>query len=523
MRNTHELRRADMKMMDRGEGFIYSELGNDPEFATLVEMFVDELPSRASALRAAFDKGDREQVRRLAHQMKGAAGSYGFSSITLTAAMLEEEAAGGPDAEIAARLEELLRILRVARSGCPGPAENSPLVERVMFDSKSRVLVVDDDPAIRQLLRASLEPRYEIAEAVDGAQAIELLGRWRPDLVLLDIMMEGINGYEVCREIKARQHEVPPQVIVVSAKSKRAEQVLAFDVGADDYLEKPFDVATLLARVEIHFRLRRSQFETRQLEEQVNAHHRELREVARDRSEQVSALQDLAVFTLAKVAESRDQETGNHMTRLREYTQRLAHDLAKYGPYVDQIDEQFLADLYHSSPLHDIGKVGISDAILLKPGPLTADEFESMKMHTVIGANILNEAVGQTRSGGFLRMASVIAQFHHERWDGKGYPGGLAGTQIPLPARIVSVADVFDALTSERPYKKAWTNEDARAEILAGAGTQFDPSLVAAFERCYDGFLEVREQHSDFRTLVVGAMGFVSEAASPLSQLATTV
>ena len=388
----------------------------------------------------------------------------------------------------------------------------------------ARILAVDDDPSIRRLLRSVLTPEFEFRGVASGEAALECLAAWQPDLVLLDIVMPGIDGYETCRRIKAGSRALPPQIVIVSGKSAAAEQILAFNVGADDYISKPIDPPELLARVKLHVRLRRSQVQTAELQQEIEENHLALRRAAEDRMEQVLALQDLAVFTLAKVAESRDQETGNHMTRLREYAQRLASELAARPPYARQIDDLFLSDLYHASPLHDIGKVGISDAILLKPGRLTADEFEAMKLHTVIGANILNEALTQARSGGFLRMAAVIAQFHHERWDGTGYPAGLLGDRIPLPARIVAVADVFDALLSERPYKRAWTPEAARDEILRGRGQHFDPGIVDAFLDCYDDLLRIREQHSDRTDLVVGAMGFVggSPSCANLPSAATT-
>ena len=192
---------------------------------------------------------------------------------------------------------------------------------------------------------------------------------------------------------------------------------------------------------------------------------------------------------MAKVAESRDQETGGHVLRMREYSQILAEQLHSHGPYADQIDRQFLDDLYRSSPLHDIGKVGIRDEILLKPGKLTPQEFVLMRQHTTIGANILDQAVMGARGGGFLTMAALIARFHHERFDGTGYPAGLRGRTIPLPARIVALADVYDALTSARPYKRAFSPQQSRAMIAAESGRHFDPVIVEAFENSFPRFL----------------------------------
>ena len=204
---------------------------------------------------------------------------------------------------------------------------------------------------------------------------------------------------------------------------------------------------------------------------------------------QLLATRDVSVIALAKLAESRDPETGEHLERMRTYSQLLAEHLSRQGPYVDQIDESFLADLFRSSPLHDIGKVAIPDAILLKPGRLTPEEFKTMQAHAAIGAETLESALRHSGDGSFLRMAAGIARWHHERFDGSGYPDGLSGQNIPLAARIVALADVYDALTSVRVYKAAYDPRQARDMIIAASGTQFDPAIVDAFRACYPDFL----------------------------------
>jgi putative two-component system response regulator len=211
------------------------------------------------------------------------------------------------------------------------------------------------------------------------------------------------------------------------------------------------------------------------------------------RADEIAATRDVAVFALAKLAESRDPETGEHLERLRGYSQILAEQLQQEGPYRELIDEHFLEDLYRSSPLHDIGKVGIPDAILRKPGKLTPEEFELMKQHTTIGADALEQAMHLTGCGGFLAMAVDIARFHHERFDGTGYPARLKGHDIPLPARIVALADVYDALTSVRIYKDAYSAETARQMILEQDGQHFDPVVVEAFRARFVDFLSVRD------------------------------
>ncbi len=386
-----------------------------------------------------------------------------------------------------------------------------------------KILIVDDCDAIRRLLVKFLTDQYELATAASGEEALLLSASFEPDIVLLDIMMPGLDGHETCRQLKTLMPAGKvPHVIMVSANSSRQEQLIAFQAGADDYVVKPVDQHELRSRVELHFRLRDAQANVAGLRSEIDSHVTDLKQLAEHRTQEIVATQDVTVFTLARVAESRDETTGQHLQRMRSYSQILAEHLSLKGPYRDQIDRDFLDDLYRSSPLHDIGKVAVSDAILLKPGLLTREEFETIKMHTVAGANILDEAVYRSHSGGFLAMAAVIARFHHERFDGSGYPAGLAGQRIPLPARIVAVADVFDALTSSRPYKPAYGTDTAREIIEDESGKHFDPAIVCAFQECYDELVRVRAENKDETPVVVGAMSFkehdriaVAESAKP--------
>jgi len=372
--------------------------------------------------------------------------------------------------------------------------------------ASKKILIVDDDAAIRRLLGGLLRNDYRMAEAASGEQAMEILPAFCPDLVLLDILMPGIDGYETCRRIKASRSDI--QIVMISAISSPEQQLRAFEVGADDYLVKPFDPQDLRARVRLHFQLREATAVASSIRAEIESHNSNLRRLTAQHAQEIVAIQDAAVFTLAKVAESRDQETGGHLVRMRDYSQILAEELAQDGRYADQISGQFLQDLYRSSPLHDIGKVGIRDEILLKPGRLTPEEFETMQQHTVIGANILDQAVARLRGGGFLAMAALIARFHHERFDGAGYPAGLVAQEIPLPARIVAVADVYDALTSVRPYKPAYPTDEAESIIRRDSGRHFDPVIVEAFCRRFDDILRTQEEAVDDFPINYGAMAF---------------
>lgn len=372
--------------------------------------------------------------------------------------------------------------------------------------AEQRILIVDDDATVRRLLHAILRSSHQLSEAATGEEALEQAARFAPDMILLDIMMPGMDGYEICRRVKEKDPET--LVIMVSALSSPDEQMRAIEVGADDYIVKPFDPPDLRARLRLHFRLRSAVANVHDIRGEIESRNSQLRFMMEQHQRDVVAIQDTAVFTLAKVAESRDQETGGHLARMRAYSYILGEELGREGPYTHVITRQFLDDLYRSSPLHDIGKVGIRDEILLKPGPLTEDEFAVMQQHTIIGANILDEAVSHTRGGGFLSMGALIARFHHEQFDGSGYPAGLVGPEIPLPARIVAVADVFDALTSERPYKSAYTVERARAIILDGAGKHFDPIIVEAFRRRFNDILREKQNAMGDFPITYGALSF---------------
>jgi putative two-component system response regulator len=358
---------------------------------------------------------------------------------------------------------------------------------------KPRILIVDDSEINLKVLEQLLKADYELCRATSGTEALAKIRQFSPDLVLLDIMMPGLDGYETCRQIKAGPLGKFTPVILVSVKASTGERLEGYAAGADDYLVKPFDHDELLAKVKIHFRLRSAMEDLWSANGKIHQFNSELEHVVSERTTEVLATRDIAILALAKLAESRDPESGAHLERIRAYCRILAEDLSRHGPYVEQAGGKFVEDIFQSSPLHDIGKVGIPDAVLLKPARLTVDEFEIMKQHTLIGAKALEQAVRHNTSGGFLAIAIDIARSHHEWFDGHGYPDGLAGTAIPLAARVIAVADVYDALTSPRVYKPAFEPELARQMIEDEEGTHFDPVVVGAFRRCYHDILEFLE------------------------------
>ncbi|CAM5785760.1 two-component system response regulator [Castellaniella caeni] len=326
------------------------------------------------------------------------------------------------------------------------------------IDARRALLLVDDEPTNLQVLRHTLQDEYRLLFAKNGATALELVRKERPDLILLDVMMPGMSGHAVCQALKQDPATRGIPVIFVTAMSDADDEYHGLELGAVDYVTKPFSPAIIRARVRTHLSL-----------------------VAAD---EVRDTRLRIIQCLGAAAEYRDNETGMHIIRISHFARCLARAVG--------YDEAEADDLLHASPMHDVGKIGIPDAILLKPGKLTDDEWRIMRRHPAIGAQIIGDHPSR-----LLRMAATIALRHHEKWDGSGYPDGLAGEAIPHEARIVALVDVFDALTSVRPYKRAWPVDEALAYIRAQSGRHFDPVLVEAFMGCMPEILDIRQRWAD--------------------------
>ena len=346
------------------------------------------------------------------------------------------------------------------------------------------------------ILRRLLRKDFDLETAADGEECLTLVPTFKPQLVLLDVMMPGIDGYEACRQIKSSAIGDFVQVILVSGKGSVAERVTGYEAQADDYVVKPFDHEELLSKVRVQFRLWDAQRQVTIAKDQLESYASGLEELVSVRTKQLTATQDMAVFALAHVADSRDPETGEHLHRMRRYAQMIAEELADHGPYAELVDQRFLEDLYRSSPLHDIGKVAVPDSILQKPGRLTPEEFEAMKQHVIVGGETLEMARNQVGTGTFMDMAADIARYHHERFDGSGYGAGLRGQDIPLSARIVALADVYDALTSRRVYKPPYSPDTAREIIVRDSESHFDPVIVDAFVARFDNIRDAGIQRA---------------------------
>lgn len=316
-----------------------------------------------------------------------------------------------------------------------------------------KILIVDDQPSNLQVLQQILENQYQLIFATNGQKAIQAVNTHHPDLILLDIMMPDMSGYDVCQQIKSNSATESIPVIFVSAMGEIEDEAHGFDVGAVDYIQKPVSAAIVLRRVKTHLSL----VKTEALEKSHKA----------------------AISMLGEAGHYNDTDTGVHIWRMAAY----AGILAKANGW----SEETVEELILSAPMHDTGKIGIPDSILKAPRKLTEEEWEIMKLHSEIGASILSHSQEP-----IFVMAAEIARYHHEKWDGSGYPYGLSGNQIPESARIVAIADVFDALTMERPYKKPWSIEDAVVEIKKGSGNHFDPKLVHIFEKILPEIIQTK-------------------------------
>ncbi|WP_182869724.1 HD domain-containing phosphohydrolase [Rhodopirellula sp. JC639] len=335
---------------------------------------------------------------------------------------------------------------------------------------KDAILVVDDDPIVRQMICSTLQQSgFDVITAEDGRGALDRLKEGHTRLVISDWQMPELNGIDLCCQIRSGDFGGYVYLILLTSMDSVDQRVEGLVAGADDFVSKPFHPSELIARVNVGRRV--LQLETR----------------------------EALIFSLAKLAESRDPETGHHIERVQCYSRCLAEQLTRNPRFAETITPQYIQLIYQTSPLHDIGKVGVPDAVLLKPGKLTDEEFLAIKEHPRIGAETLRGAIQRSPEASFLKMAYDIALSHHEKYDGSGYPDGLAGDQIPLSARIVALADVYDALTTNRVYKDAYSHEKAEAIIVDGRGSHFDPDVVDAFLQIKTMFMAIRNRFDDTR------------------------
>lgn len=324
-----------------------------------------------------------------------------------------------------------------------------------------KVFIIDDNLSNLQVARSQLEGLYDVMPLKSGRQALQAITRQIPDVILLDVEMPEMDGFETMAHIRkdARLRHVP--IIFLTASGSPEAEMRALESGAQDFLTKPFEKNILIHRIELHLRL--------------SQYRRNLELTVRELDESI-------VVSFAEMIECRDEKTGGHVQRTAEYMGKLGRLLRENGFFAAELNDEELELMVRAAPLHDIGKIGVRDAVLLKPGKLDDVEFAEMKEHSAIGGSILNAMCENLPTQRYLAYAKAIAEYHHERYDGRGYPHGIAGDEIPLCARIMAVVDVYDALVSDRVYRSAMTLDEAMGIIIGGSGANFDPRIVDVFK-----------------------------------------
>jgi len=349
---------------------------------------------------------------------------------------------------------------------------------------RDKLIIVDDDRLNLKIAKQALDEMYDVIPVTSGERLLSALEKITPALILLDMEMPGINGIETLKVLKSNDDYKNIPVIFLTSRSDESTEIKALELGAADYLTKPFSIPRLNQRIRQNIRLLSQQ-------KQLERNNDTLKERVVEQTETIDELKNAIVQAWADMVEFRDDVTSGHVARTKLYIEALVNGLDKIGCYQKELKKIDRGLLYISSQLHDIGKIAIDDAILKKPGKLTTEEFDQMKKHAEIGEKAIRNIMEGVRAKDFLEYAAIIAGSHHEKWNGSGYPRGLSGEDIPLPGRLMAIADVYDALVSERPYKKSFSHETAREIILKDSGTHFDPKVCEAFLATEDEFREI--------------------------------
>jgi len=336
------------------------------------------------------------------------------------------------------------------------------------------IFIVDDSDTNLSMAETALEDQYRLMTMPSAMKMFALLEKVIPDLILLDIEMPSMDGFEALKKLKTVHYWAGIPVVFLTGRTDPVVEARGFELGAVDFITKPFSAPVLLNRIKTHL---------------------DIDKIIRERTSQLHRLQNSIISVLANMVESRDKTTGGHIERTSAYIKILIEQMMKHDVYTKEISGWDVEKIISSARMHDLGKISITDIIVNKPSKLTEEEFEIMKTHAVEGERIIDEIIAQTGEGEFLRNARLFAGYHHERWDGKGYPHGLKGDEIPLQGRIMAIVDVYDALVSERPYKKAFSEEDAVRIIMECAGTHYDPKIADVFFKAKDLFKAVREDN----------------------------
>jgi len=361
-----------------------------------------------------------------------------------------------------------------------------------MDKNRSRIILVDDIIPNLDQGRNMLKTFYEVFPAPSANKLFEILENVIPDLILLDIEMPEINGYETIKKLKADSRYADIPVIFLTSKDDDDSELEGFDLGAVDYVTKPFSGPLLLKRIANQLLIVNQTKSLREAHAELKDYADNLEIRVAEKTAEVTELQNAILATVADLVEFRDKLTGGHITRTQHYLQVIIEDMIRNNIYTDEISKWNMEFFLPAAQLHDVGKIAISDLILNKPAKLTTNEFEIMKTHVTVGVDAIEQIMDKTKEHAFLNHALLIAGTHHEKWDGSGYPVGIRGNNIPLEGRLMAIADVYDALISERPYKKAYDHEEACRVIEENSGSQFDPVLIDIFKKVKEKFKQIK-------------------------------
>jgi len=343
-----------------------------------------------------------------------------------------------------------------------------------MLEDRKRVVLVDDNPINLKLARNTLMGKYDVFTVPSAEKLFQLLEKTLPEIILLDVMMPEMSGYEAIKVLKDSERTRDIPVVFLTSKSDVSSELEGFSHGAVDYISKPFSPQLLLKRVDVHVLVESQKKELKYINDN-------LQKLVEDKTEEVLELQNAVLITMSNLVECRDDVTGGHVERTEAILGILVQEMITQKIYTDVLETWNIELFLKSAQLHDVGKIAVRDNILMKPGSLTKEEFEDMKKHTTFGEKVIEKIQETSRESVFLTHAKIMAGTHHEKWDGTGYPRGISGYNIPLQGRLMALVDVYDALVSDRPYKKAFPAEQALQIIKGGSGIQFDPALVEIF------------------------------------------
>lgn len=476
--------------------------GSENTYYKVLAATLQDQESTIADVRNSLAEGNTVAALRIVHSLKGVSGTIAAKQLQENLVKLElqlKELEAQSVIKISTELEYQLNATQTSLENVLTDIvdilhyekkQDKSNVAPVNVDSAGvsadahKILAVDDTRQNLEVIKWVLASEYLILEAVDGESALSRAKKNLPDLILLDVIMPGIDGYEVCRQLKLNVSTRDIPVIFLTSKSDEADQAEGFAVGAVDYITKPISPTILKARVKNHLRL--------------SEYSHSLENMVAKRTNQLSQIQDASMLAMAALAEQRDSDTGNHIRRTQEYVRLLAERLSMLPKYSDELTQDVITLIYKAAPLHDIGKVSIPDNILNKPGKLTEQEFNLMKGHAAAGKEVIDVVEAQLdEKQPFLQYAREIAWCHHEKWDGSGYPRGLSGEEIPLSARLMAVADVYDALVSKRCYKPSFSFDKALSIIYEGKGSHFDPVVVDTLSELLSEFKSVAEKYHD--------------------------